>query len=88
MPTLTVLGNIDLVVYFNDTQKHKRPHFHALGPDRDAVLGIPELDVIEGSLRSKEIRDVQQWAANDLDRLIMEWNRCNPQMPIGRKAED
>lgn len=86
MPPVTALGNIEIWVYWNDTRKHKRPHFHAIGPERDSVFGIPELDHIVGDLRGKEVRAVLEWAETNGPELERLWNERNPGFPVrGRK---
>jgi len=87
MPPLTTLGNIEIRVYWNDTDKHKRPHFHAVGPERASVFGIPELDQIVGDLKGKEVRAVLEWAEANCDGLERLWNERNPGFPVRGKEE-
>lgn len=82
MPTLLkpgTLGNLAIRVFFNDTQKHRQPHFHAVGPEDSMVVSLPDLKIIEGMVGSHA--DVLDWARANLPRLVGEWNRCNPHMP-------
>ena len=52
MPRIHTIGPVQVWIYFNDTQKHRRR--------------------------------VAAWARSHVTQLIAEWNRCNPQMPIGK----
>ncbi len=46
MPTIHRIGNVEIRINFNDTKKHKDPHFHADSPDSDLVVSIRTLKVI------------------------------------------
>ncbi|MBF0375599.1 MAG: DUF4160 domain-containing protein [Alphaproteobacteria bacterium] len=87
MPPVAVLGNVEILVYWNDTRKHKRPHFHAVGPERSSVFGIPDLDHIVGDLRGGEARAVLEWAETHGDELVRLWNERNPGVPVTKKDD-
>ena len=82
MPPVITLGNIEIWIYWGDTKKHRRPHFHAVNPDRESIFGIPELDEIVGDLRGKEKRAVLEWAEANGDSLGRLWNERNPGFPV------
>ena len=87
MPKLDTIGNIQIWVFNFDTKKHKAPHFHAVSPSGDAVIGIPDLTVFESSLTGKGLSRVLAWAAQpgNARRLADQWNDSNPQQPMRRK---
>ncbi len=82
MSPIKTLGNTEIWVYWDDTKRHKRPHFHAIGPERASIFGIPELDQIVGDLRGKETRAVLEWAEVNVDVLEQLWNERNPRFPV------
>jgi hypothetical protein len=84
MPRMTTIGSTEVRVYPDDTKKHKRPHFHAASPDGEAVIGLPDLDVIAGSLRN--LKAVKEWAAVDanLTKLMDAWDLGNPAAKVRR----
>ncbi len=82
MPPVVALGNIEIHVFWNDTKKHKRPHFHAVGPERASVFGIPQLDHIAGDLNGREVKKVLEWAEDHGDELERLWNDRNPGFPV------
>ena len=82
MPKIETLGSIEIKIFFDDTKKHKAPHFHAANNDRSAVIGLPGLNELECDLRNKEWNDVIEWATANLKKLIREWDRCNPHAPV------
>lgn len=81
MPLVATVGNVRIRVYLQDTGQHSRPHFHAAGPDGEMVVGIPELDVIAGSLPVASRRAVLGWAEEHRQALMDAWNVANPGMP-------
>ena len=76
------VGNVVVRVYPDDIRKHKRPHFHAVGPDDNIVVGLPLLDIIEGSIAPRDKDRVLSWAAENLESLIDSWNREDPTIPV------
>jgi len=82
MPRLETVGNVEVRIYFHDTDRHKSAHFHAVSPDREALVSIPDCQVLAGALRAKDLARVTEWAQENQDLLVAEWNRCNPHQPI------
>ena len=82
MPKMGTVGNIALRVYADDTKKHKRPHFHAVGPDDSMVISLPELEPIEGALAPPDHKRVMDWAKENKALLIDTWNKGNPSIPV------
>jgi len=70
MPRLALLRNIAIRVYADDAKKRRHPHFHTVGPDRNAVIALPSLQVIEGNLVRGELAEVLRWAKMNLQRLV------------------
>lgn len=87
MSLVTLAGNIHIVVYYNDVRKHKRPHFHAVGPDRASIFGIPDFDQIVGDLRGREVKVVLEWAEANRNLLRDVWNQRNPGFPVREQKE-
>lgn len=61
---------------------HLPPHFHAIGPDYEALVEIDSLLIIKGRLPNVMRRDVLMWAAANRALIAEEWNRINPRFPI------
>jgi hypothetical protein len=85
VPRLGAIGNVELRVYFADTDRHKAPHFHAASPEEEILVSIPEITVLEGRMKATDRRRVLAWARANAGLLIAEWNRCNPQQPVARR---
>lgn len=61
-------------MYSND---HNPPHFHVLLNSGDqAKCAIPTLDLLAGYLPPGTRREVKAWAANHLEDLARNWERC------------
>ena len=74
-------GVIVLMYYF-DNRKHHLPHIHAQYSDEEAVISIPDGDVIEGSLRSNKLKLVQAWIEIHQDELMADWELAVNGQPI------
>jgi hypothetical protein len=72
MPTLVVLGNLKIQMFALD---HRPPHFHIVTPDGEAVVAIDDFRVLQGSLRSRDLRMALVWARANKARLENEWQR-------------
>ena len=65
-------GVIVLMYYF-DNRRHHQPHIHVQYSDEEAVISIPEGNLMEGSLRSSKLKLVQAWIEIHQDELIADW---------------
>lgn len=59
--------------YFFDTGKHNRPHIHVKYQGEEAVVGIPDGDIIEGSIQKSRMKLVQAWIEIHRDELMADW---------------
>jgi hypothetical protein len=67
-----VLRRCRLDVFF-DNRKHHQPHIHVQYGDEEAVISIPEGDLMEGSLRRAKLKLVQAWIEIHQDELMSDW---------------
>ncbi|MBI3183348.1 MAG: DUF4160 domain-containing protein [Myxococcales bacterium] len=73
MPVISMFYGIIVSLYFEANQRHSRPHIHARYQDDEAVLGIPEGDLLDGRLPQAKLRLVQAWIEIHRDELIADW---------------
>ncbi len=59
-------------MYWYDTQKHKKPHFHVRYQNIEATFDLNG-NVIEGSLGARAHRLVKEWSAERKIELIAAW---------------
>lgn len=60
-------------MYYFDTRQHHRPHVHVKYQEQEAVIAIPEGDVLEGSLPTGRLRLVLAWIEIHRDELMADW---------------
>jgi len=73
MPTISIFMGITITMYFDD---HAPPHFHARAAEHDAKIRIDDLEVIESTLRRRELRLVLGWAELHAQELDANWRRA------------
>ena len=70
MPTISMFRGIKIFMNWND---HQPPHFHAKYGSEEVLVSINELEVIEGSMQSKQLKMVIGWAAFHQSELLENW---------------
>jgi len=73
MPTISMFYGILVRMYALDTDRHHSPHIHVAYSEFKAVLQIPDGEVLDGSLPSKQMKLVQAWIAIHQDELMADW---------------
>ncbi len=61
-------------MYFDD---HPPPHLHARAAEHDAKVRIDTLEVIDSTLRRRELRLVLAWAEMHAGELDSNWRRAH-----------
>ena len=74
MPVISMFYGIVVHLYFKDDRRHKRPHIHVTYQDAEAVLGLPDGDVLDGGLPSNKMKLVQAWMEIHRDELLANWD--------------
>jgi hypothetical protein len=60
-------------MYYLDMRRHKRPHIHVKYQEHEAVLSIPDGEVMEGALAPGKLKLVQAWIEIHGDDLMADW---------------
>ena len=81
MPEICRFFNIIITMFFNDLEKHHKPHFHASYNEYEASVGI-DGELLAGKLPSKQLKLVQAWAVIHEDELYEAWNNAVRQLPL------
>jgi hypothetical protein len=82
MPVISMFYGIIVHLFFADNRRHKMPHIHVSYQEFEAVLSLPEGDVLEGALPGNKIRLVQAWIDIHRDELMADWELAvNGQQP-------
>ncbi len=82
MPTISMFYGILISMYFKDTQQHNLPHIHVEYQDFNAILSLPDGEVIESNLPPKKLKMVQAWIAIHEDELMIDWKLAVRGEPI------
>lgn len=74
MPTISMFFGIVVSLYFIDNRKHKHPHIHAKYQNNEAVISIPNGELLEGKLPPAKMRLVLAWIEIHKDELMADWD--------------
>lgn len=81
MPRISEFYGIVIGMFYRD---HPPPHFHAVYGEREAVIGIAPIRVLEGYLPPRALSLVFEWAAIHQDALRENWERAKEGLPMQR----
>jgi hypothetical protein len=73
MPTISAFFGMLIQMFWND---HAPPHFHCVYGEYEAVIGIRDLQVIEGELPRRALNLVLDWAELHKAELLEDWELC------------
>jgi hypothetical protein len=73
MAVIAMFYGIIISMYYFDNQRHHLPHIHVKYQEQEAVLTIPDGDVLEGALKPNKMKLVQAWIEIHKDDLLADW---------------
>ena len=73
MPIISQFYGIIIRIYFKDTEKHHLEHIHAQYNEYDAVYSLKDVNLLEGTLPSKQNTLVIAWIEIHKDELLALW---------------
>ena len=73
MPTISMFYGIIVSMYYFDKRRHHLPHIHVKYQDQEAVIAIPNGEVLEGGLMQSKLKLVQAWSEIHRDELMADW---------------
>ena len=73
MAVLTMFYGIIISMYYFDNRQLHFPHLHVKCQDKEAVIRIPDGDVIEGDLPSGKMKLVLAWIEIHKDEIMADW---------------
>jgi hypothetical protein len=83
MPVISMFYGIIVSLYFQDNRRHHRPHIHAKYQDDEAVIAIPDGEVLEGHLPPGKMKMVLARVEIHRDDVMADWNLAvNGQQPF------
>lgn len=73
MPTISLFYGIMIKMYYLDNKTHNLPHIHIEYQDYEAVIQIPEGNVLAGNLPEKTLKLIQAWIIIHTEDLMANW---------------
>jgi arginine/lysine/ornithine decarboxylase len=73
VPVISMFYGIIVSLYFVDNRRHKHPHVHVKYQGDEAVIAIPDGEVLEGHLPPGRMRLVLAWIEIHKDELLADW---------------
>lgn len=73
VPTISIFYGIVIQMFWRD---HAPPHFHALYAEHEVLVDIRELSAIRGSLPTRAMGLVLEWARAHQGELMEDWTLC------------
>ena len=64
---------IIVYMYFMDNKQHNTPHIHVRYQEDEAIVAIPDGEVLEGNLPKAKMKLLQAWIELHQDELIANW---------------
>jgi hypothetical protein len=73
MPVISMFYGIIILMYYFDNQKHHLPHIHVKYQNDEAVISIPDGELLEGEIHRSKLKLVQAWIEIHQDELMANW---------------
>ena len=73
MAVISTFYGLVISMFYNDNKQHKLPHFHATYQDFEAVISIPDGELIIENLPKKKLKLVQIWVSKHKEELMENW---------------
>jgi len=73
MPAISMFYGIIVYLYYLDTKQHNLPHIHVKYQELEAIIGIPEGQVIDGVLPGNKLKLVEAWIEIHKEELMADW---------------
>ncbi len=83
MPTISIFYGIVIRMFAKD---HAPPHFHAIYAEHEALISIASGAIIEGKLPRSARRLVKEWARENQNLLMQNWENAQRGEPLERIA--
>jgi hypothetical protein len=74
MAIISMFYGIIVYLFFEDNKQHHIPHIHVKYQDEEAVLSIPDGELLDGTLKPNKMKLVQAWIVLHADELVADWD--------------
>ena len=73
MPAISLFYGVVIYIYFFDNKKHNKPHIHVKYAGSEVVLGLPDGEIMEGSIPNNKMKLVEAWIEIHKEDLLANW---------------
>ncbi|MDQ7785578.1 MAG: DUF4160 domain-containing protein [Desulfomonilaceae bacterium] len=73
MTVISMVYGIVILMFYFDNRKHNLPHIHAQYAEQEAIIGIDDGEILEGSLPRSKMRLVQACIEIHREDLLANW---------------
>lgn len=73
MAVIAMFYGIIISMYYFDKHQHHRPHIHVKYQEQEAVIAIPDGDILEGHIQTNKMKLIQAWVEIHRDELMADW---------------
>jgi Domain of unknown function (DUF4160) len=73
MAIISMFYGIIISMYYLDTKRHHLPHIHVKYQENEAVVQIPNGEVVDGTLPPGKFKIVQAWIEIHKEDLLADW---------------
>jgi len=82
MPVISMFYGIAILMYYTDDKRHKQPHIHIRYQGQEAVVSIPDGELLEGSIKPNRMKLVQAWIEIHKEDLMTDWELAVNGQPV------
>lgn len=82
MPVISMFYGVIVLMYYFDNRQHHLPHIHIQYGDEEAVISIPDGEIIEGSLWKAKLKLVEAWIEIHQEELMANWQLAINGQPV------
>lgn len=73
MAILSMFYGIIISMYYMDSKQHHTPHIHVTYQGKEAVISIPDGELIDGEIKTNKMKLIQAWIEIHNDELMANW---------------
>jgi len=73
MAIIAMFYGIIISMYYMDKKRHHLPHIHVKYQEQDAVISIPDGNILEGDIKPNKMKLIQAWIEIHQDELMADW---------------
>ena len=73
MAIISMFYGVIVSMYYLDNKQHHVPHIHIKYQDQEAVISIPEGELLQGELQPNKMKLVQAWIEIHQEELMADW---------------